>query len=64
MLAKQMKILYMDDYNSEQERRNYIPAIHQNILSNVKDILWDLQALEIELPPEAQVLHYEYVDFF
>lgn len=53
-LAKQMKIIYLDGYTVE-ERRNIIPAVHQNILSTFKDILKGVHGLKLKLPAEAQV---------
>jgi len=52
-LAKQMKILYLDGYTVE-ERKNIIPAIHQNIVGTFKDILKGVQIVKIKLPPEVQ----------
>jgi GTPase SAR1 family protein len=57
-LAKQMKIIYLDGYTVE-ERKNIIPAIHQNILSTFKDMLKGLQTLKLKLPNEVQ----EYADY-
>jgi hypothetical protein len=55
IIAKQMTILSMSGY-TEEEKRNFIPAIRQNILRHLKDIFRGMQALKIELPLEAQVL--------
>jgi hypothetical protein len=49
-----MKILYLDGYTVE-ERKNIIPAIHQNIVGTFKDILKGVQIVKIKLPPEVQV---------
>jgi len=52
-LAKQMKILFLNGY-TEDEKRGIIPAVHANVLSNIKDILKGVQKYKLVLPPEIQ----------
>jgi len=52
-LAKQMKILFLNGY-TEEEKKGIIPAVHANVLSNIKDILKGVQKYKLSLPPEIQ----------
>jgi hypothetical protein len=49
-----MKILYLNGYTDE-ERKNVKPAIHANVLGNIKDILKGVQKYKLTLPADVLV---------